>query len=90
MNRKIWKSERNNWADQLRKGDRRGWSRRSGEVSPSLEIFLSDLRVSLSGGFGCLEVKEAVQKYFYGAQMNRTDVIGSGRRRVLLFFSFWV
>jgi hypothetical protein len=32
----------------------------------------------------------AIQKSYFDAQMIRTDVIGSGRRRFLLIFSFWV
>jgi hypothetical protein len=32
----------------------------------------------------------ATQKIYIDAQMIRTNVIGSGRRRVLLFFGFWV
>ena len=34
--------------------------------------------------------REFYKKLLLGAQMTRTDVIGSGRRRVLLFFSFGV
>lgn len=37
-----------------------------------------------------LEEKAVLSKLIDGAQMSRTNVIGSRRRRILLCFSFWV
>lgn len=57
------------------------------------EIVNSVLILCLSFGRSAdssLEGQEVLQKFLYGAQMSRTDVISSGRRRILLVFSFWV
>ncbi|KAI6689595.1 hypothetical protein NL676_026423 [Syzygium grande] len=66
--------------------------RAEGISLPLPAIQSASLSLSLSSGLlaSFLEEKAVLSNLIDGAQMSRTNVIGSGRRRILLCFSFWV